>query len=355
MATKEDLSLAQITALVRLKNKIDSLPKPIDGRNGKPGTQGPTGPKGDKGVQGSKGEQGVKGNKGEQGKEGQRGPEGPKGIKGDSGNKIISGSKQPEPTQGDEGDFYVQKKPLVFYGPKRLENWGDGIPLSKEPKDDKDSSLTLAGILPQGDTGSGSATVAVGTTTTGNAGTSASVTNTGTSSAAVFNFTIPRGTNGTNGTNGTDGSDGSDGATGATGSAATIAIGSVSTGAAGSSASVTNVGTSNAAVLTFSIPRGNAGSDATVTAGSGISVSSGEVSIATNAVIDGGSFQYYNDIKVIHFMSKHLDYVEQPDGTFKWEMAEIPAVKSTQVETKTVKKEPKKPVSNKKAESILSD
>ena len=156
MATKEDLSLAQVTALVRLKNKIDSLPKPIDGRNGKPGTQGPTGPKGDKGVQGSKGEQGVKGNKGEQGKEGQRGPEGPKGIKGNPGNKIISGSKQPEPTQGDEGDFYVQKKPLVFYGPKRLENWGDGIPLSKEPKDDKDSSLTLAGILPQGDTGSGS-------------------------------------------------------------------------------------------------------------------------------------------------------------------------------------------------------
>ena len=78
--------------------------------------------------------------------------------------------------------------------------------------------------------------------------------------------------------------------TGAAGSAATIAIGSVSTGAAGSSASVTNVGTANAAVLTFSIPRGNAGSDATVTAGSGISVSSGEVSIATNAVIDGGSF-----------------------------------------------------------------
>ena len=54
-------------------------------------------------------------------------------------------------------------------------------------------------------------------------------------------------------------------------------------------------------------------------------------------------------------MSKHLDYVEQPDGTFKWEMAEIPAVKSTQVETKTVKKEPKKPVSNKKSEDILSD
>ena len=65
--------------------------------------------------------------------------------------------------------------------------------------------------------------------TTGDAGTDASVTNTATSSAAVFNFTIPRGaegTNGTNGTNGTDGSDGADnssaGAQGPAGTAATM-------------------------------------------------------------------------------------------------------------------------------------
>jgi len=38
-------------------------------------------------------------------------------------------------------------------------------------------------------------------------------------------------------------------------------------------------------------------------------------------------------------MSKFLDYVEQPDGSFKWEMAEIPAVKSAlPVETKPVVK-----------------
>ena len=36
-------------------------------------------------------------------------------------------------------------------------------------------------------------------------------------------------------------------------------------------------------------------------------------------------------------MSKFLDYVEQPDGSFKWQMAEIPAVKSVlSVETKPV-------------------
>jgi len=55
-------------------------------------------------------------------------------------------------------------------------------------------------------------------------------------------------------------------------------------------------------------------------------------------------------------MSKHLDYVEQPDGTFKWELAEIPAVKSTPAEKPKpeVKKETKK-VSSKKSTSPLSD
>lgn len=43
------------------------------------------------------------------------------------------------------------------------------------------------------------ATVAVGTTTTGAAGSSASVTNSGTTSAAVLNFTIPQGATGANG------------------------------------------------------------------------------------------------------------------------------------------------------------
>ena len=35
-------------------------------------------------------------------------------------------------------------------------------------------------------------------------------------------------------------------------------------------------------------------------------------------------------------MSKFLDYVEQPDGTFKWQLAEIPAVKSQSIKTEKV-------------------
>lgn len=56
----------------------------------------------------------------------------------------------------------------------------------------------------KGDPGQ-AATISVGTTTTGQPGTNASVTNSGTTSAAVFNFTIPKGADGTNGTDGTDG------------------------------------------------------------------------------------------------------------------------------------------------------
>lgn len=95
---------------------------------------------------------------------------------------------------------------------------------------------------PQGD----AATIAVGTVTTGNAGTPATVTNSGTSSAAIFDFSIPKGA---------DGQDGQDGA------AATISVGTVTTGAPGSSVSVTNSGTSSAAVLDFSIPQGVAGAN----------------------------------------------------------------------------------------------
>jgi hypothetical protein len=114
------------------------------------------------------------------------------------------------------------------------------------------SNPSLQFTIPRGDTGAtgptgptgptgAAATIAAGTTTTGAAGTSASVTNVGTSSAAVFDFTIPRGDTG---------------ATGPTGAAATIAVGTTTTTSPGTNATVTNVGTSGAAVFDFGIPRG---------------------------------------------------------------------------------------------------
>ncbi|CAB4192491.1 hypothetical protein UFOVP1233_41 [uncultured Caudovirales phage] len=88
------------------------------------------------------------------------------------------------------------------------------------------------------------ATIAAGTVTTLSPGASATVTNAGTSSAAVFNFGIPQGTAGSQGIPGT---------------AATATAGTTTTGAPGSSASVTNSGTTAAAVFNFTIPRGDVG------------------------------------------------------------------------------------------------
>jgi len=56
-------------------------------------------------------------------------------------------------------------------------------------------------------------------------------------------------------------------------------------------------------------------------------------------------------------MGKHLDYVQQSDGTYKWQLAEIPAVKSTPTEKPKPKPKPeaKKKPSKKKTTSPLSD
>ena len=130
MATKEDLSLAQVTALVRLNKKLKSLPTVRDGKQGPKGEQGVAGPKGEKGKQGPKGEQGVKGEQGPKGVQGNKGIQGIKGDKGDKGTQILSGSDKPQTKQGVDGDFYVQKTPLTIYGPKKSSKWGEGIELT---------------------------------------------------------------------------------------------------------------------------------------------------------------------------------------------------------------------------------
>lgn len=115
------------------------------------------GPKGEPGAQGPKGDTGP------------QGPAGPQGIQGEKGDKGAQGERGPQGIQGPQGE--------------------------------------------KGDTGAAgaAATIAVGTTTTGAEGTNASVTNSGTSSAAVFDFTIPRGATGATGATGPAGQDGADG------------------------------------------------------------------------------------------------------------------------------------------------
>lgn len=112
------------------------------------GPQGPAGPQGPQGVPGLPGAQGAVGPQGPGGPQGAPGAVGPQGAQGAQG------------AQGQKGDT--------------------------------------------GNTGS-AATVTAGTTTTGPAGSFASVVNVGTNSAAIFDFTIPRGDTGAQGPQGIPG------------------------------------------------------------------------------------------------------------------------------------------------------
>ena len=107
-------------------------------------------------------------------------------------------------------------------------------------------------VGPQGD----AATVDVGTTTTGDPGSNASVVNSGSTSAAVLDFTIPRGATGATGATGAKGDKGD---TGDKGDAATVTAGTTTTGNPGTNASVVNSGSTSAAVFDFTIPRGATG------------------------------------------------------------------------------------------------
>lgn len=69
-----------------------------------------------------------------------------------------------------------------------------------------------------------------------------------------YDITAPKGAKGDKGDAGEDG---------APGKAATIQVGEVTTGAAGTPASVSNVGTDEAAIFDFTIPRGDKGADGT--------------------------------------------------------------------------------------------
>lgn len=179
---------------------------------------------------------------------------------GASARTVLSGSGAPGVGTGADGDFYIDTADTEIYGPKASGAWGSATSLVGPAG--ATGSAGAAGSTGATGAAGAAATISVGSVTTGAAGSSAAVTNAGTSSAATFNFTIPRGDTGTAGSTGATGATGAAGATGATGAAgaaATISVGTVTTGAAGSSATVTNTGSNSAAILAFSIPRGDTG------------------------------------------------------------------------------------------------
>ena len=266
-------------------------PQGDPGQNGAPGEPGEQGPEGQAGHDGANGvspiatveatETGAKititdingtttanvanGAKGDRGEPGQNGAPGERGPAGHDGSNGIT------PHIGDNGNWYIGSD--------------DTNKPSRGPQGNPGTNGTNGHDGAQGPAGK-AATVEVGTVTTGDPGTDVVITNTGTTSAAKFNFKIPRGAKGETGANGAPGQAGANGITphigdngnwyigttdtnkpsrgatgeqGPAGKAATISVGTVTTGAAGSSATVTNAGTTSAAKLNFKIPRGDKG------------------------------------------------------------------------------------------------
>ena len=120
---------------------------------------------------------------------------------------------------------------------------------------------------PQGSTGSSgaAATIAVGSVTTGSAGSSATVTNAGSSSAATFNFTIPRGDVGAQGPQGVAGPSGGGGP-------------GLDGGGTGEESVIRTNKNQISGSVSLTIPSGTNGMSAgpvTITSGSSVTVSSG--------------------------------------------------------------------------------
>jgi len=235
MTTKnEQLTLAQVTALVRLTQRVDAL------------------------------------------------------------NTIHSGTTPPDSTLGTDGDWYINLEPLTLYGPKN-GSWGSGIELATSTQV---SGLTVGETVPgpKGDTGPQGATGPQGPQgDTGPTGPTGPQGETGATGAqgpqgpqgpqgaqgiqGETGATGPQGVQGEQGIQGEtgpagetgpqgiQGETGAQGPQGDPGTAATITIGSVTTGSAGSSVSVTNSGSSTAAILNFTIPKGDQGDAASTNDG----------------------------------------------------------------------------------------
>lgn len=255
----------------------------------------------------------IKGPQGDRGPQGETGPDGKaatisvgtttSGDPGGSASVTNSGTSSdavfnfviPRGQQGTPGQDGIT--PTISAGTTTTGDSGTNASVTKDPSS-TESEAIFNFTIPRGDKGDtgetgpqgSAATVSIGKTNTGNPGTSASVTNSGTSSEAVFNFTIPKGDTGSPGAKGDTGAvftpsvssegiiswtnngglqnpssvnikgpKGDNGSPGSPGSSATITVGSTTTSDPGTSASVTNSGTSSAAIFNFTIPKGEKG------------------------------------------------------------------------------------------------
>lgn len=194
------------------------------------------------------------GPKGDTGATGATGPQGPQGPAGQAATINIGETTTllPGQTATVTNTGTQQNATLNFGIPQGLR----GPTGAQGPKGDT-GPQGLKGD--KGDAGA-AATIQVNATNTGAPGTNAQVTNIGNEHFAQLNFTIPRGATGATGAQGPQGPQGPQGEKGDDGAAATVTVGTTATTSPGTSATVTNSGTTSAAVLNFGIPRGATGS-----------------------------------------------------------------------------------------------
>ena len=230
---------------------------------GGPGPTGPQGAPGSTGPQGSPGSTGPQGPQGPQGSTGTQGPAGPQGPAGTGLNMkgtVPTASALP-PTGNQPNDCYTAidtGHAWVWNGTTWIDIGLIQGPAGPQGPQGAAGSTGTAGATgpqgPQGPTGAtgpagtagatgpagAAATVDAGTTTTGAPGTNANVVNIGTTSAAIFNFTVPRGAMGATGAAGIQGPPGTTGAQGTAGASSwtLVATSSFNVPAYGSSVTI---------------------------------------------------------------------------------------------------------------------
>lgn len=122
------------------------------GPQGDPGDKGPQGTPGEKGATGAPGapgaagQKGTQGNPGEKGLQGDFGEQGNKGANGAKGHLFIGGNGAPSTSDGQEGDWFLDKSNKRLYGPKTNAGWGSTyIDLSNPTEENAgDPSASLA-------------------------------------------------------------------------------------------------------------------------------------------------------------------------------------------------------------------
>ena len=210
------------------------------GAAGATGPQGPAGPAGPKGEQGDTGATGATGARGATGAQGPVGPQGPTGPAGKDGTSLYIEDSYPTLAAlrnaipaGNDKMYYVQEDGECYIYSETANDWvsvgalqgpigpqgPQGVQGPQGEQGPAGDTGATGATGPQGPAGSpgadgAAATITIGTVTSGAA---ASVTNSGTTSAAVFDFVLPKGDKGEKGDTGATGPQGETGATGPAG------------------------------------------------------------------------------------------------------------------------------------------